>query len=372
VHPITPIENRYQLGQVLGSGGMSTVYSAVDLQTGTKVAVKVLNVTMRSSPEALRRLRREVAVLKSLNSPHIAGFLAAGEHADGSPYIVMEYLDGHDLRLELRRRGRIPIEEACAYVAQACRGIAVAHAQHVVHRDIKPSNLVLVKSDTRRTLKVVDFGVAKILSHADLSQTPSSDSVVGTPLYMAPEQLLRHAEPSHRSDLWSLGAVCYELISGVSPFADDSLGRIVAAVALDDPTPIQQLVPELPHALGDLIAQLLRKDPAERPGSAEEVLNRLAPFCLDDSALHVAEELLAPARLIAPPKRNKHAMPWARQPQRVPATQEPRDEPITIRRSVRIHDRLASMRPAGSAIGDAQTVLLPAEEDDGEPSPPSR
>jgi len=271
------IDGRFRLEQTLGSGGMGVVYLAVDEELQRRVAVKLLRSAIVNSVEARMRLSREIEVLSSLHSPYIAEFYAAGFLPDKSPYYVMEYLEGRDLKAELRRRGPLPVAEATAYLTQACRGVAIAHAQGIVHRDLKPHNLILTQLDAVRRLKIVDFGVAKILSVADQSLT-ASDTAVGTPLYMCPEQLLNPKTTSTLADVWALGVILYEILAGFSPFADESPGAVVAAVTLDDPAPIRQVRPDLPEKLVQLIDRALQKVPKKRLASAEQFEQLLRPF----------------------------------------------------------------------------------------------
>jgi serine/threonine-protein kinase len=283
------IDGRFRLDRTLGMGGMGIVYLATDLAIDRQVAVKILRSTVIESEEARTRLQREMEVLARLKSPHIAEYHSSGYLSDHSPYLVIEYLSGCDLRSELRLRGVIPIPEACAYLLQTCRGMAVAHAQNIVHRDLKPHNLILTSFEARRIVKVVDFGIAKILGSVDPGLT-ASDSAVGTPLYMCPEQLLGPRRITTRSDVWSLGVILYELISGISPFSDDSPGAVIAAITLDDPVPIRQLVPETPKELADLIHRALQKRPERRLPSVEVMAETLGRYALPDDRLTVPPE----------------------------------------------------------------------------------
>ena len=259
---------------------MGTVYLARDVLKNVQVAIKVLASTATQSKVARLRLRQEIEILSRLHSPHIAGLFSAGFLPDQSPYLVMEYLEGRDLKAELRLRGPLPIAESVAYVVQACRGISVAHKANIVHRDLKPHNLFLTLLNTARRLKVLDFGVAKVLdAEADLSLT-TTDTVIGTPLYLCPEQLLDSKAISPKSDIWALGVILYELLVGFTPFTDDSPGAVIAAITLDDPVPIRQLRSDIPVELANVIEQVLVKLPRERIASVDELEQLLLPFSL--------------------------------------------------------------------------------------------
>jgi serine/threonine-protein kinase len=297
------IEGRYRVERSVGSGGMGIVYQATDLLTNGSVAVKVLSASVEPSVAARARLQREIELLSRLHSHHIAAFLSAGCLEDGLPYFVMEFLEGRDLKAELRRRGPLPFDEAAAYLVHACRGIAVAHRLGIVHRDLKPQNLFLTGLDGVRTLKVVDFGVAKCLDACDPGIT-ATDMAVGTPLYMSPEQLLDSRAISTRSDVWALGVILYELLAGFSPFSDDSPGAVIAAVTLDDPVPIQTVRPDVPDGLAKAIAAALVKQPRERIGTAEELEQLLMNQATPDQQLMVVEgaELQAQTANVRPPR----------------------------------------------------------------------
>lgn len=299
------IDERYRLERVVGSGGMGVVYLATDLQTGAHEAVKVLRTAVDTSDDVRARITREIELLSRLHSPYIAELRATGFLTDGSPYFVMEFLEGRDLKAELRERGPLPCAEAVAYVVQACRGISVAHRLGIVHRDLKPHNLFVTGLNGVRAIKVVDFGVAKSLDATDPGLTATNTSV-GTPLYMSPEQLLEARTVSERTDVWALGVILYELLAGFSPFTDESPGAVIAAVTLDDPYPIQKLRPDVPVGVARAIDAALVKLPSERLGSVEELEQLLAMYATPDAALTVTEvEQREPSRSIARPQRNR-------------------------------------------------------------------
>lgn len=217
----------------------------------------------------------------------------------------MEFLEGRDLKAELRRRGPLPYGEAAAYMVHACRGIAVAHRLGIVHRDLKPHNLFLTGLDRVRTLKIVDFGVAKSLNASDPGLT-ATDAAVGTPLYMSPEQLIDARATSTKADVWALGVILYELLAGFSPFADSSPGAVIAAVTLDDPVPIQKVRPDVPDELARAIELALMKRPSDRIDTAEQLEQLLLGHATADQQLIVPSELdLQTQSAIARPPRTR-------------------------------------------------------------------
>jgi serine/threonine protein kinase len=280
------IDRRYRLERSVGSGGMGIVYLATDLLTDEKVAVKVLHAATNTPTDVQARLKREIELLSQLHSPYIAELRGSGYLPDGAPYFVMEYLEGRDLKAELRRRGPLPCAEVAAYLVQTCRGVAVAHRLGIVHRDLKPHNLFLTGLTGIRTVKIVDFGVAKSLDATDPGLTATNTSV-GTPLYMSPEQLLDARAVSTKADVWALGIILYELLAGFSPFTDDSPGAVIAAVTLDEPYPIQKLRPDISDGVARAIDMALRKLPTERLNSVEEFERLLLPFAIAEDSLIV-------------------------------------------------------------------------------------
>ena len=266
---------------------MGTVYLAFDTQRESNVAVKVLSATALQSKVARLRLQREIEILSTLHSPYIAEMYTTGTMPDNSPYLVMEYLEGRDLKAELRERGPLPVAEAVGYLIQACRGISVAHAAHILHRDLKPHNLFLTHLDGNRVLKVLDFGVAKVLDAASDLNLTTTDTIIGTPLYLCPEQLLDSKDITLKADIWALGVILYEMLVGFAPFTDDSPGAVIAAITLDEQVPIRQLRGEVPEGLQDVIEAALAKVPCERIPSVDELERLLLPYSAAPDQLFV-------------------------------------------------------------------------------------
>jgi serine/threonine protein kinase len=285
--------DKYRIIRGIGQGGMGAVYLAEHELLGRAVAIKVLNVQPGERSQAVMRFEREIKALASVKSPYVAQAIDADTLEDGSPYLVMEYLEGRDLRAEVKRRGRIPFPEAIAYIVQACEGVSAAHSISIIHRDLKPHNLFVTHLSGNRQIKILDFGIAKFLDSSDPGLT-ATDLAVGTPLYMSPEQLCEPEAVSKRSDVWALGVVLYELIAGVSPFAANMPGAVVAAVTLEDPVPLQLHVPELPDAVQAIIEHALTKSYEHRIASVEELAYRLRPHGLPTDAI-VAPESPEPA-----------------------------------------------------------------------------
>jgi len=297
-NPIAPgakIADKYRILRTLGQGGMGVVYLAHHERLDRQVAIKLLHAQMEQQRAAVTRFEREIKAMALVNNRHIAHALDADVLDDGSLYLVMEYLEGHNLRVELRQRRAIPYPEAVAYIIQACQGIAAVHDVGIVHRDLKPGNLFLTELSGARCIKVLDFGVVKFLESKDVAVT-EADVAVGTPLYMSPEQLRAPEDVSPRSDVWALGVVLYELIAGLSPFAAATPGAVVAAVMLDAPVSLSTLVPEVPEELARIVANALVKVPKFRIGSVRELAEQLAPFALPTDEIRVSSSVSPPPR----------------------------------------------------------------------------
>ena len=288
------IAGKYRILRALGSGGMGVVYQAQHERLNRQVAIKVLQANFGRQNTGIARFEQEIRAMSLVNNPHVTRALDADILDDGSLYLVMEYLEGRDLRTELKLRRTIPYPEAIAYVMQACDGVAAVHDVGIVHRDLKPQNLFLTQLDAARSVKVLDFGLAKFLQ-TELVSLTATDTTVGTPLYMSPEQLCRPQDVSPRSDVWALGVVLYELIAGISPFQAESPGAVVAAVVLEEPVVLTDVVPDVPAALNDLFAEVFVKSPAERLGSVRALAERLAPFGLAREAIHVSSSAPSPS-----------------------------------------------------------------------------
>src|SRR6188768_638998 len=288
------IADKYRIVSTLGRGGMGVVYLAQHERLDRPVAIKLLHTQLEQKSVAVTRFEREIKAMALVNNRHIAHALDADVLDDGSLFLVMEYLEGHNLRVELRQRRAIPYPEAVAYIIQACQGIAAVHDVGIVHRDLKPGNLFLTELSGARCIKVLDFGVVKFLESYDGGAATEADVAVGTPLYMSPEQLRTPDEVSPRSDVWALGVVLYELIAGLSPFAAATPGAVVAAVMLDAPVPLATLVPEVPEELARVVAGALSKVPKFRIGSVRELAELLSPFAMPTDAIRVAPSTSSP------------------------------------------------------------------------------
>ena len=266
------IAGKYLLLRRLGEGGMCTVYEAEHVGLRQGLALKVLKPELADDAGCVARFESEARAAAQLRSPNVARVFDVDWLPTGQPYITMELLVGNDLGQELTKSGRLPVDIAVDYVRQACAGMAEAHALGIVHRDLKPENLFLTdlgELTERKLLKVLDFGIAKDISDSARRLT-APDAVFGTVDYMSPEQIRSASKVDHRSDLWSLGVILYELLTGRTPFHGDA--RAVIAQIVSDPVrPPTTLVPDLPPSLVATVMKALQKDAGSRFQTADEL-----------------------------------------------------------------------------------------------------
>ena len=254
-------EGRYRLEGVIGRGGMALVYRACDREHDEPVAIKLLADNLAADPELRSRFAREAEVAERLSHPNVVRTLGSGE-ADGRSFIVLEYVDGGNLADELHGNGRVGPERAAELVAQAAAALAHAHERGLVHRDIKPQNLLLASDGT---LKVSDFGIARVVDGTRLTQV---GTVLGTAAYLAPEQAAGE-ETTGAADVYALGAVLYELLTGRPPYDASTVTELLRRRAEGEPPPPSALAPDVPLELDGLALACLREDPAARPTARE-------------------------------------------------------------------------------------------------------
>ncbi len=259
----TLLNDRYRLEEQIGSGGMSTVYRAFDPTLERWVAIKLMHRDISSDPDQLERFRREAKAVARLSHPHVVTVIDFGED-DGTPYIVLEFVEGETLKERIRRMERLPVAESVAYAIEVGRGLSAAHAERLVHRDVKPQNVLI---DQEGRAKVTDFGIARSL---EVSGLTAPGRVLGTTDYVSPEQASGH-EVTEQSDVYSLGVVLFEMLTGDVPFkADSQVG--VAMKHMRDPMPdVQRLRPEVSSALAAVVDRATAKETANRYPTAADM-----------------------------------------------------------------------------------------------------
>jgi eukaryotic-like serine/threonine-protein kinase len=271
------IAGKYTITRLLGQGGMGIVALATHEALSLDVAIKFL--TMSHDPGARSRFAREGRAAAKLQGRHTTKVMDVGNLEDGTPYMVMEYLRGSDLGDVLAQRGPLPIGEVMEYMLQVCDGLGEAHAAGIVHRDLKPANLFLChESDGRPLVKILDFGISKIENGTQDFALTSATAVLGSPLYMSPEQLRASRSVDARSDVWSLGVVMYELLTGAVPFNASAITELAIRVA-SEPAPALVLTRrDVPEALAQAIHRCLEKNPEARFASTYELAVAIEPF----------------------------------------------------------------------------------------------
>ena len=306
----TVLAERYQLDRSLGNGGMGEVFEATDLTLHRNVAVKLLSPSLVEDEPARARFLREARALAQVNSPHVVAVYDAGEDGE-RPYLVMELVEGTTLEQELKRGGRLEPPRAVAIAKDIASGLASAHEQGIVHRDVKPSNVFLTPSDAA---KIGDFGIAR-LERPDATLTLTGQTF-GSPPYVAPEQATGGTVDA-RADLYSLGCVLFQMLVGRRPFSGDDPVSLVYQHVHTTPPRVDSLHPEVPVALGDLVAGLMAKDPDDRPDSAEQVQRSLGSVPTEPAATATATvpvtatvPLTATAVLPSRAQAERRRKPW--------------------------------------------------------------
>jgi serine/threonine protein kinase len=262
------LEQRYEVRLPLGKGGMGTVYRALQIAVDREVAVKVVHAKLASDRQAVKRFLREARLASRLSQPNIVNVYDFGQTEDGVLYLVMELLRGRTLATELGGQRRFSVKRTATIALQLCDALEAAHAQGIVHRDLKPGNIVILDDPPGRDLlKVLDFGLAKSLITDTTSQVTNTNAILGTPLYMSPEQV-EGKQSDQRSDLYSLGCILYELLAGTPPFVDTSVNLLLAKHLAEVPAP---LPPHIPTAMRKTVEQMLAKRPEDRIQTAGEV-----------------------------------------------------------------------------------------------------
>lgn len=305
----------YTIVRPLARGTFGVVYEARRAPPGRRVALKVLHASMRERPEALTRFEVEAELGATLEHADVAGVRACGV-VDGAPYLEMDYLDGETLEARITARGAMAVEEAVDLLLPLISAVAAVHAAGIVHRDLKPSNVLLARAPEGDRAKLLDLGIAK---HPRRPEAPSL-TLLGTPSYMSPEQVRESHAVDAQSDVWSLGVIAYECVTGSLPFAAPSVQETIAQVLCDDIAPPSALDPSIPLGFDAVILAALRRDPTARTRSARALGSALIPFAsptaralwsrvFPPTAPPVVDEDPQPLALIRP-RRPRRRLAW--------------------------------------------------------------
>jgi eukaryotic-like serine/threonine-protein kinase len=305
------IAGKYRVERVLGQGGMGVVVAARHIVLDEVVAIKFLRPEALQSAEAVARFEREARAAVKIRSEHVARVTDVGRFETGAPYMVMELLRGRDLAALLHEQGSLLLPDVADYLLQAGEAIAEAHGLGIVHRDLKPSNLFLTqRADGSSCVKVLDFGISK-LTAASASADPvltGTLAVLGSPLYMSPEQLMSSRNVDLRTDIWSLGVICYELLTGKLPFDGETLPRLCMSINLSPPKPLRVYRPDLPLAVEEMLLRCLDKDPEKRFADVAALAAELVKYA-PPHALLSAERIERLARSARFPSGTLEAWP---------------------------------------------------------------
>ncbi|WP_438035594.1 protein kinase domain-containing protein [Sorangium sp. So ce204] len=308
------LAGKYRVEQIVGAGAMGTIVAAWHLELEQRVAMKFLHSLRADGGDPAERFRREARALARIKSEHVARVLDVGSLEGGLPYMVMEFLEGNDLAHEIRARGPLPVMEAVGYMLQALDAMAEAHATGIVHRDLKPANLFLsLRPDGDRVIKVLDFGISKSLLGISRDQVALTQtaSLLGSPLYMSPEQVRSARDVDTRADIWSLGVILYEMLTGRTPYDGDSVAQLFHALLYENAAPVAQLRPDVPRELDAVVMHCLAKEREQRWTNVGDLAAALLPFGPATGHMHVdrARRMLGSSSDIARPSLLQTGVP---------------------------------------------------------------
>jgi serine/threonine-protein kinase len=290
IHDDEAFQRKYLIERELGVGGAGVVVCARHRELDERVAIKFL-LPGKSNPDAVGRFRREARAANRVKDEHVVRIIDVSTTSTGVPYVVMEYLDGVDLeRMLLQSPERqLPVADAIEFILQACEALAECHRSGIVHRDLKPSNLFCVQGpDGVPLIKLLDFGISKLSSTTVDGVMTAEHLIMGSPRYMSPEQFASASDVDHRTDIWALGIILYELVTGEAPFADSTLLRIWDKVRTATPPPLEELRRDAPKALSRVLEKCLAKQPEDRYQTVAEFAKALAPFANERARTSVA------------------------------------------------------------------------------------
>jgi serine/threonine-protein kinase len=290
VGPGDVIAGKYRIERVLGRGGMGVVVAATHLRLDEKVAIKFLLPGALGNADALGRFDREARAAVKIRSEHVAKVLDVSTLENGAPFMVMEHLDGNDLAQVVRKKGPLPIVDAVTFMLQVCEVLAEAHALGIVHRDLKPGNLFLTtRADGTSAIKVLDFGISKMMEGGSTSEPQAAltatDTVLGSPIYMSPEQMTTPKAVESRADIWSFGATLYMLLTGKPPFDGDSIAQVCGMILLGKAPSLTELLPSAPPELAAIITKCLQRNLDDRWPNVGALAAALAPFAGESGRL---------------------------------------------------------------------------------------
>jgi eukaryotic-like serine/threonine-protein kinase len=267
------LDGRYRVERLLGEGGMGAVYEGRHVVVGKRVAIKILHAEYAANEEVLKRFYREAQAAAAIGHKNIIDIMDVGATPSNEPYLVMEYLEGEDLESMLSRTGPLKVETACAILEPALLALGAAHDKGIVHRDLKPANIFLCRSDDgHHTVKLIDFGISKFTGGTGSTKLTQTGSLLGTPSYMSPEQARGRMDVDHRTDIYSMGVILYQMLTGALPYHGENYNALLSSLLTEQPRPLRALNPSVPVDVDALVLRELSKDPSERSQSTGEML----------------------------------------------------------------------------------------------------
>jgi serine/threonine-protein kinase len=277
VEPGQVLDGKYRIVRLIGEGGMGAVFEGENVRISRRVAIKVLHGAALEKAETVQRFEREAQAAGRIGSDHILEILDLGTLPDGERYMVMEFLNGETLSARIKRHERLTPEQIVPLIRQALVGLGAAHQAGIIHRDLKPDNIFVLheKTGIRDYVKIIDFGISKFNAlGGDMGMTRTG-AVMGTPYYMSPEQAKGSGGVDHRSDLYAIGVILYEAVTGEVPFTGNTFNELMFKIVLSEPRPLQQVIPNLDPRFTELVTRAMAREPAHRFSSAEEMIQAL-------------------------------------------------------------------------------------------------
>ena len=360
---------RYRVERVIGSGGMGVVVAAHHLLLDERVALKFLRPDAVRDPEAVARFIREARAAVRIKSEHVARVTDVGQLDSGLPFMVMEYLEGRDLAVWLEEKGPLPPEQVVELVLQACEAMAEAHGLGIVHRDLKPSNLFRIRrADGRASVKVLDFGISKLTGPRSDASVTRSDTIVGSPAFMSPEQMTASKQVDARTDIWSLGVILFQLLTGRLPFDGEAATQLAIQIAMAPPLPLRGLRPEVSPGLERVVMRCLQKDRALRFQDVGELAKALEPHGPERSKAAVDRVLatVEAAGTVPPSSREPSTGPGAAEPEAPTLTMHAWGQTGTAAKKKRVRNAMMGL---GLVAAMAAGIVLLARNRIAPPTP---